>query len=368
MSRLLSLLGSLLIVVTTLLPTAASATDTNNSGHRRRAQLVHRLDRLDLPLNLPVTDALTQAKIDDYLDRGGRSTERMLGRADVYFPIFDFYLRKHDLPASLKYLAVAESMLVPGAVSGASAAGLWQLMPATAREMGLRVDAQVDERLDIHRSTEAAVLMLKRLHEEFNDWHLVLAAYNCGAGRVRGAIRTAGADNYEAVQKLLPEETRRYVSAYLAAAYAVNYYEDHGLSPREIQGTGSIRIYRATNLAQLARETGVRFSTLVRMNPVFQRPYIPSSDEGYRLWVPYGYKAAVQQYLWGRDNQVELPEDENLEDARAVAERMDYDIDLLLFGVKGTALHYAVACPSVLLARERMLLTYYAGYRTFASL
>ena len=359
-----------LLCLLVVIPTLASATPVSpvKSTHRTEAQLTNRLQRLDLPLPTTATDAFTQRKIADYLGPGGRSTERMLGRANLYFPIFEYYLAKHDMPASLKYLAVAESMLVPGAVSSARAAGLWQLMPATAREMGLRVDDTVDERLDIHRSTEAAVLMLKALHEEFSDWNLVLAAYNAGGGRVRQAIRTAGSATYERVKAYLPGETQRYVAAYLAAAYAVNYYEDHGLIPRELPGTESVRIYRRMSLAKLARECNIRPATLRRINPMFVQAYIPASDLGYRLRVPAKQKYVVQQFLWGRSNLVELPADENLEVAASVARAHDFDPLAMLLGVRAEHLIYATPVWSLRQLQERLLLDYLDDYRSFASL
>ena len=360
----------LLLSLCVAIPTTASATLSSpvKSVKRTEAQLTNRLQRLDLPLLTTVTDAFTQRKIADYLGPGGRSTERMLGRANLYFPVFEYYLAKHELPASLKYLAVAESMLVPGAVSSARAAGLWQLMPATAREMGLRVDGAIDERLDIHRSTEAAVVMLKALHEEFSDWNLVLAAYNAGGGRVRRAIRAAGYTTYAEVSVHLPRETQRYVAAYLAAAYAVNYYEDYGLIPRELPGTESIRVYRRMSLAKVARECNIRPATLRRINPMFVQAYIPASAEGYRLRIPAGQKYAVQQFLWGRPNLVELPADENLELAATLARERGFDPVRILLGVAGDRLIYTTPVWSFRQSQEQLLLDYFDDYRSFASL
>ncbi|CAH1001408.1 hypothetical protein LEM8419_02311 [Neolewinella maritima] len=351
-----------------VIPTMASATLSSPVTISREAQLTNRLQRLDLPLPTVATDAFTQRKIADYLGPGGRSTERMLGRANLYFPIFEYYLAKHCMPASLKYLAVAESMLVPGAVSSARAAGLWQLMPATAREMGLRVDGTIDERLDIHRSTEAAVLMLKGLHEEFADWNMVLAAYNAGGGRVRRAIRAAGSDTYDEVMAYLPGETQRYVAAYLAAAYAVNYYDDHGLTPRELPGTESVRVHRRMTLAKLARECNIRPATLRRINPMFVQAYIPASAAGYRLRVPSEQKHAVQQFLWGRPNLVELPGDENLEAAQSVATQQGFDPLARLFGVRAGHLRYTTPTWRARQLTEWMLLDNLDNYRAFASL
>ncbi|MBB4079108.1 membrane-bound lytic murein transglycosylase D [Lewinella aquimaris] len=370
MSKLQRTLCQWLLLLLVAVPSIAVASLSSpvKFKSRSRAQMVHRLERLDLPPGIPTSDAFVQRKINDYMGGGGSSTERMLGRANQYFPIFDFYLRKHDLPASLKYLAVAESMLVPNAVSSARAAGLWQLMPATAREMGLRVDGIIDERLDLHRSTEAAVLMLKDLHAQFGDWHLALAAYNCGAGRVRKAIRSAGSRQYDKASNYLPRETRRYVAAYLAAAYAVNYYDDHGLNPMAAEGVESIRVYTRMSLAKIARECDVRLSTLIRMNPTFVQHYIPASEQGYRLRVPQEQKYRVQQFIWGRPNLVELPFDENLVAANEAANMMGFDPKFTLLGISASRLAYRSPVWSLRLLEERMLLGFLTDYRAFASL
>ncbi len=291
----------------------ANATDSSLSSTNPEAEISRRLAGLELPLYAAASDAHLQRKLTDYLDRGSRSTERMLGRANQYFPVFEYYLEKHGMPESLKYLAVAESMLVPRAVSGASAAGLWQLMPATAREMGLRVDGVIDERLDLYRSTEAAVLMLKGLYQQFGDWHLALAAYNCGPGRVRRAIRSAGGHTYyPKVKRFLPRESQKYVAAYVAAAYTVNYYGDYGLTPASYlleEDVASLTIHQKLNLRHLAKNCSLSYSQIRKMNPSFLLGYIPLNAVGYRLRVPLEHKWTVKQYLWGRANLVELDVD-----------------------------------------------------------
>ncbi|PPK87631.1 membrane-bound lytic murein transglycosylase D [Neolewinella xylanilytica] len=366
MSKLRTVLHQLLLLllVTVTYTAQASPTSPSNSKiERTRAKIVNRVQRLDLPLKVATTDDFTDRKINEYLELGHRSTERMLGRANQYFPVFEYYLRKHQMPVSLKYLAVSESMLVPGAVSPALAAGLWQLMPATAREMGLRVDSIVDERLDLYRSTEAAVLMLKRLHEEFGDWHLALAAYNCGNGRVRKGIRLAGSKQYVKVKGFLPQETQRYVAAYVAAAYAVNYYGDHGLIPHELEGTDYVMIHRYMNLAKIARECDVRIPTLRRLNPNFVRGYVPSTVEGYRLRVPSHKKQAVQLFLWGRPNLVELPRNADLPAAHATAAMMGYDAQMILLGVSSERLVYDQPDWTFQSLRDGLLMSLYDSYQ-----
>lgn len=309
MSKLLKCLCLAFFTVMSI-STKASATLSPLSSNDPESEIARRLAGLQLPLTAAASDATLQRKLTDYLDHGSESTERMLGRANQYFPVFEHYLAKHDMPESLKYLAVAESMLVPRAVSGSHAAGLWQLMPATAREMGLRVDNVVDERLDLYRSTEAAVVMLKDLYDQFGDWHLALAAYNCGPGRVRRAIRAAGGHtHYPKVRRFLPRESQKYVANYVAAAYTVNYYGDYGLTPESYlmeEDVASISVYQLVRLRRLAEDCGLDYKQVRKLNPSFVSGFIPRNINGYRLRVPLEDKWTVKRYLWGRPNLVEL--------------------------------------------------------------
>lgn len=336
MSKLLKCLCLALFTAMSLSATA-TATSGSFSPNDPESEIERRLAGLQLPLSTSASDATLQRKLNDYLDKGSHSTERMLGRANQYFPVFEHYLAQHEMPESLKYLAIAESMLVPRAVSGARAAGLWQLMPATAREMGLRVDGTVDERLDLYRSTEAAVLMLKDLYQQFGDWHLALAAYNCGPGRVRRAIRAAGGHtHYPKVRRFLPRESQQYVAAYVAAAYTVNYYGDYGLTPESYlleDEVASINIYRQLRLRRLAKDCELDYQQLRKMNPSFVRGYIPRNADGYRLRVPREHKWTVKQYLWGRPNLVELDPDPEQLMADQLATDLQIDARSWFFGI-----------------------------------
>jgi membrane-bound lytic murein transglycosylase D len=153
----------------------------------------HRLAVLDektpfaLTYNQPV-----QAYIDLYAVKKREQTSRMLGLAQLYFPLFEEYLDRYNMPLELKYLAVVESALNPAARSRAAAVGLWQFILPTGRLYGLKIDSYLDERCDVHKSTEAACQYLTYLHGLYNNWELALAAYNCGPGNVNRAIRRAG--------------------------------------------------------------------------------------------------------------------------------------------------------------------------------
>ena len=329
----------------------------------------NQLDDMDLALSTPACDAHLQRKLKDYLGRGSHSTERMLGRANQYFPIFEYYLARHNMPESLKYLAVAESMLYPGAVSSARAAGLWQLMPATARSMGLRVDGVVDERLDMYRSTEAAVIMLKGLHRQFNDWHLALAAYNCGPGRVRRAIRAAGGhSSYNKVKRFLPSESQKYVAAYVAAAYTVTYYNEFGLTPADHtmeDSIASLIVYRPLNLRRLANDCDLPINTVRKMNPSYVRGYIPRSTDGYRLRVPLLSKWAAQAFIWGRPNLVVLDVNPELELAEQFVADLGFDARQWFLGCKqGNLLNEASIAQRN--TEAELYLDFFHAYRALA--
>jgi membrane-bound lytic murein transglycosylase D len=149
----------------------------------------------------------------------------MKQKSQNYFTTIETVLCKYDLPLQLKYLAVIESQLRPNAVSRVGAKGMWQLMPVTARELGLKVTSKYDERLQTYKSTVAAAKYLKDLYSVYGDWLLVLAAYNCGPGNVNKAIKKAGSKNFWALQQFLPEESRGHVKRFIGVHY---FFEGEG--------------------------------------------------------------------------------------------------------------------------------------------
>ena len=139
-----------------------------------------------MPLNLTPK---VRGFIDYFTVRNRAYTLKAAQDAYYYFPIFEKYLKKYNLPQELKYLSIIESGLNPRAISRAGAAGLWQFVPSTGRIYKLHQDWYVDERLDPYAATEAACKYLKELYSYFNDWELALAAYNSGPGRVRESYK-----------------------------------------------------------------------------------------------------------------------------------------------------------------------------------
>lgn len=173
----------------------------------------------------PVKPYLTQLNpkaipfVQSYVKSMGPTLEKMKFWGKPYFNMYDGILAKYKLPKELKYLSVIESSLLPNVVSSAGAVGPWQIMEDEARRMGLTVNETLDERTNFSRSTFAASKILKELFAEFKDWLLVIAAYNCGGGRMRQAIRRSGSKNFWDLQYYLPEETRNHVKRFIGTHY-----------------------------------------------------------------------------------------------------------------------------------------------------
>jgi|ERR1700722_649138 membrane-bound lytic murein transglycosylase D len=183
----------------------------------------HDLFNYDL-FSLPATEKLHLNKnarqfVRNYIKHNRHKLFIIEKRSRTAFSISDSVFNRYQLPSQLKYLSVIESELNAKAVSHVGAVGPWQLMPATARILGLTVSRGHDERTQFGKSTKAAAKYLKDLHREFGDWLLVLAAYNCGTAAVHHAIHMAGSHNFWQLQNYLPAESRGHVKKFIATLY-----------------------------------------------------------------------------------------------------------------------------------------------------
>lgn len=163
--------------------------------------------------------------VKEYLVKEDEALQKAKLRSTSYFKMMDAIFIKYGLPVELKYLAVVESDLKTSAVSKVGAKGLWQFMPQTARDLGLKITYKYDERTHAYKSTVAAAKYLKDLYAQFNDWLLVLAAYNSGPLPVMNAIKKSGSKNFWAIQYYLPEESRGHVKRFIGTHY---YFEGKG--------------------------------------------------------------------------------------------------------------------------------------------
>ena len=260
-----------------------------------------RLQQIEDPLFELKYNNVVRGYITGYLFRNRRSAELITGRSLLYLPIIEPYLEAEGLPEKLKYLPVVESALRPDAISPVGACGLWQFMPGTASDHGLRMDDYVDERLDPHKSTQAALGYLKREYRKYGSWQLALAAYNGGSGRVARAVKRGRSKNFWRIRRYLPRETRNYVPAYIAATYLMEYYEDHDIEPDypelELHITESIQVYDAISFYRIAQLTGLRIEMIEKLNPAYKRDLIPADERGHYLILPKRVMPAVEDYL-----------------------------------------------------------------------
>ncbi len=261
-------------------------------------EVPQRLLQQEVPFEAAYTPEVAEA-ISRYLGRGRRATEHMLGRAEHLLPLFEHYLKKHGAPDALKYLPLLESRLRPQAHSPAGAAGYWQFMPATARGFGLEVGAEIDERLDPFYATETAVRYLVRLHQQFGDWGLALAAYNCGPGRVRRALRQSGCTDYWSIQHLLPRQTRLYIPRLIATIYIGEHYREHGLQPnaRQQQPVKAFRVLLGLDLEAIAQACKLSTENLLALNPSLKTTWLPAREKPYHLVLPAAAVPGFQDYI-----------------------------------------------------------------------
>jgi membrane-bound lytic murein transglycosylase D len=240
-----------------------------------------------------------------YSVRKRRLTEKTLGLADLYFPIFEEMLDRYDIPMELKYLPIVESGMNPKARSRVGATGLWQFMYATGRSYGLEVNSYIDERKDPYLATEAACRYLKFLHNIYDDWSLALAAYNAGPGNVNKAIRRSGGKKtYWEIRRFLPRETRSYVPAFIAVNYVFAYQKDYELvkNPVKIEYsyTDTIHVNQRVVFEYLSAYTGVEKDLIGFLNPMYRRQVIPKNEEEhYAIVLP---KERVSVFIINADS------------------------------------------------------------------
>ena len=247
-----------------------------------------RLQALPCVIELPYNERV-RAFILRYVKRSPKQVGRMLRMSEYYFPIFEEALARYGLPYELKYVPIIESALNPVARSYVGAAGLWQFMPATGKLFGLEINSLVDERMDPVKSTEAACRFLTSMYSIYHDWNLVIAAYNCGSGNVNKAIRRAeGKRDFWSIYPFLPRETRNYVPIFIAANYAMNYGEEHGICRAPVEKamlTDTICTTQRMHLQQLSDNLGISMEELRRLNPQYSRDILPGGKE-YTLCLP----------------------------------------------------------------------------------
>jgi hypothetical protein len=254
------------------------------------------LEMLDREFTIAVWD---RAQVFLWLKRAGR-----------YFPYIEEKLSEAGMPADLKYMAVAESALITDIKSRKRAVGIWQFMSRTGRRYGLQKNRVIDQRLDFEQSTEAAINYLRRLHDEFDNWTLTLAAYNCGDSFLKREIRKQKVKNFYRLD--LPLETERYVFRITAIKIIMENPRQYGfrLPPEQVYPPNwydlvPVKLSSRLNLTDLALALDTDFKVLKELNPQFRRNYVPKGK--HQIKVPPGFGprvvVALQELGKGRSGE-----------------------------------------------------------------
>ena len=278
--------------------------DVDTSDEVIKQRLASMPTVIEMPFN-----SIVRQYIDRYTKNARPQVAAILGLGSYYMPIFEQALEERGLPQELKYLPVIESALDPNAVSKHGATGLWQLMLATGKGLGLECNSLVDERRDPYASSSAAAELLKQLFDSYGDWSLAIAAYNCGPSTVNKAIRRAGGDTSKAdfwkIYSYLPEETRGYVPMFIAANYVMTYYPKHNINPvlpSKPLVTDTVGVTERMHFDQIEAVLAIPKDELRILNPQYREDVIPGNPErAYMLVLP---SKQIHAYLMSHDQIV----------------------------------------------------------------
>lgn len=213
-------LSFLLVLFLSVLYTSATISGINKNDSSQKVNLTVSLSAPVVPLHPSMGNFIA-----DYADDFEELFEKIKTNKSGYLKTIDKVFIQQNIPIELKYMAIVESQLKTDARSGVGAVGLWQFMPVTAKELGLKITSKYDERKHVWKSSVAAAKYLQDLYNIFGDWLLVIASYNSGPAPVLNAIKKSGSRNFWKLQNILPKETRLHVKRFIATHY---YFEGKG--------------------------------------------------------------------------------------------------------------------------------------------
>ncbi len=252
----------------------------------------NRMRKIQRTIPLALNEKI-KSYIDKYISRNYNPyMSKLQGLAQYYFPIYEKIFSENQLPDEIKYISVIESSLDPHLVSRSGAVGLWQFMYPTAKIYDLTMDSYMDERKDPYAACYAASRYFLDAYDEFNDWLLALASYNCGRGCVRRAIQRSGLQNpdFWQLSPYLPKETQDYIPKFIAMTYALKHADEYGISVAATDlawEATPIMVEKPVNLQQIAHAVNLPVETIKKFNPAYKRSVINASTENpKRLILP----------------------------------------------------------------------------------
>ena len=269
-------------------------------------EVAERIEKMESEMDFELNDRVFSF-IQYFTVRNREYMKMVLARKEQYFPMYEETMKDYGMPVEIQHLSIIESGLDPKIKSHMGALGLWQFMPATGREYGMEVNPDIDDRMDPEKSTKAAAKYLKVLYKMFGNWEVALAAYNCGPGNVRKAIRHSGGKNtFWGIYDYLPKETRSYVPQFQAMLYILNHLEEHNLHleepsyPMEYEQLNFDKTFQLKTLASL---TEVCLKDLEKLNPSIKQGRIPESHRSMSIRIPKSKAFFIKENLaWISDS------------------------------------------------------------------
>ena len=297
-----------------------------DSVYYDRLKKLNAASPIDLTYNQYVRDY-----IEMYAMKKRVLMQRVMGLAQIYFPLFEEHLDRFDMPLELKYLAIVESALNPVAKSRMGATGLWQFMYGTGKAYNLNVTSLVDDRRDPIKSTIAACEHMNDLYKMYDDWLLVLAAYNSGAGNVNKAIRRSGGKrDFWQIRPFLPLETRGYVPAFIAVNYVMGYAAEHNLRPVQPlyhhYEIDTVVVKDVLSFNQISTMLNVPVEEIEFLNPAYKAGIIPATNENtyilrlQKKHIPAFVNNEAQLYAFRAQSEIEKEQMLNLMKTVSAAE------------------------------------------------
>lgn len=276
-----------------MLDSASQASGTGIVFTKEDVHIARRIKRMENVIPLEY-NAKVKAYLDQYMSANYKPyMEKLLGLSAYYFPIYSEIFAQQGIPEEVKYLSVVESSLDPHTVSRAGAVGLWQFIYVAAKGYNLSMDRHYDERKDVYSSTYAASSYLNDAYDEFGDWLLAIASYNCGRGGVRRAIRRSGLSrpNFWQLSPYLPRETQNYIPKFIAMSYILGHPEMYGLEaqPNDLEvAHRTLMVDRNVRFDRLAEALGCENDLLAELNPAYKNGVIDGTPEKpRRLIIPH---------------------------------------------------------------------------------
>lgn len=309
MDKSIKILGLIaVIMISSLLIFAANKSDSKKINHLKEGDKntseTYQIKALKIPENLDFAGERIPTENDDIMERLDRelltntywqsNTLLMFKRAHKYFPLIEPILKKNGIPNDFKYLALIESGL-QNVTSPAGAKGFWQILDATAKENGLEVNNNVDERYHIEKATQAACNYLKDAKENFATWTLAAAAYNAGNRGVSSKMETQMVGSY--YDLLLGDETERYILRIVAVKEILSNPEKYGFvfEEEDLYKLAPTRIIEVntpiTDIAQYAKDLGINYKIMKLHNPWLRENTLENkSGKVYQLKIPVKIK------------------------------------------------------------------------------